>query len=235
MKQVNYITTQTLKNARIYLRVSTQEQDLARQERLIEEARSAGYYIAGIYKEKASGACPNRPELLRMIADLQQGDVVIAEKIDRLTRLPLPEAEKLIASIREKGARLSVPDVVDLSSIAENTQGVSKIVLEAVQDMLLRLALQMARDDYESRRERQQQGIALAKEKRMYKGRKANTKKHEQIISLRSTGVSISQIADITGYSRMHVQRVWRKEKEKVKEKINKEAERGQQDIEMFL
>ena len=217
------------------MRVSTQEQDLARQERLIEEARSAGYYIAGIYKEKASGACPNRPELLRMIADLQQGDVVIAEKIDRLTRLPLPEAEKLIASIREKGARLSVPDVVDLSSIAENTQGVSKIVLEAVQDMLLRLALQMARDDYESRRERQQQGIALAKEKRMYKGRKANTKKHEQIISLRSTGVSISQIADITGYSRMHVQRVWRKEKEKVKEKINKEAERGQQDIEMFL
>ncbi|MBQ5469632.1 MAG: recombinase family protein [Acetobacter sp.] len=229
------MTTQTLKNARIYLRVSTQEQDLARQERLIEEARSAGYYIAGIYKEKASGACPDRPELLRMIADLQQGDVVIAEKIDRLTRLPLPEAEKLIASIREKGARLSVPDVVDLSSIAENTQGVSKIVLEAVQDMLLRLALQMARDDYESRRERQQQGIALAKEKRMYKGRKANTKKHEQIISLRSTGVSIGQIADITGYSRMHVQRVWRKEKEKVKEKINKEAERGQQDIEMFL
>ena len=115
-----------MKIARVYLRVSSEEQDLARQERLIDEARS----IAGIYKEKASGACPDRPELLRMIADLQQGDVVIAEKIDRLTRLPLPEAEKLIASIREKGARLSVPDVVDLSSIAENTQGVSKIVLE---------------------------------------------------------------------------------------------------------
>ena len=43
--------------------------------------------------------------------------------MDRLTRLPLPEAEKLIASIRKKGARLSVPDVVDLSSLAEKTQG----------------------------------------------------------------------------------------------------------------
>ena len=118
-----------MNNARIYLRVSTQEQDLTRQERLIEEARSAGYYIAGVYKEKASGACPDRPELLRMIADLQQGDVVIAEKMDRLTRLPLPEAEKLIASIREKGARLSVPDVVDLSSLAEKTQGVAKLVI----------------------------------------------------------------------------------------------------------
>ena len=29
-----------------------------------------------------------------MIADLQPGDVVIAEKIDRISRLPLPEAEK---------------------------------------------------------------------------------------------------------------------------------------------
>ena len=85
--------------------------------------------------------------------------------MDRLTRLPLPEAEKLIASIREKGARLSVPDVVDLSALAQGTDGVTKIVLEAVQDMLLRLALQMARDDYESRRERQRQGIALAREK----------------------------------------------------------------------
>ena len=118
-----------MKSARVYLRVSSEKQDLARQERLIEEARSAGYYIAGVYKEKASGACPDRPELLRMIADLQQGDVVIAEKMDRLTRLPLPEAEKLIASIREKGARLSVPDVVDLSSLAEKTQGVAKLVI----------------------------------------------------------------------------------------------------------
>ena len=49
--------------------------------------------------------------------------------MDRLTRLPLPEAEKLIASIRKKGARLSVPDVVDLSSLAEKTQGVAKLVI----------------------------------------------------------------------------------------------------------
>ena len=46
-----------MKSARIYLRVSSEEQDLARQERLIDEARSAGYYIAGVYREKASGAC----------------------------------------------------------------------------------------------------------------------------------------------------------------------------------
>ena len=224
-----------MNNARIYLRVSTQEQDLTRQERLIEEARSAGYYIAGVYKEKASGACPDRPELLRMIADLQSGDVVIAEKMDRLTRLPLPEAEKLIASIREKGARLSVPDVVDLSALAQNTDGVTKIVLEAVQDMLLRLALQMARDDYESRRERQRQGIALARKKGLFKGRKANKKLQEQVIAFRSTGLSASKTAALVGYSRSQVNRIWKAAQLKAQESIQKHAKNGQSDIETFL
>jgi DNA invertase Pin-like site-specific DNA recombinase len=41
--------------ARVYLRVSTQGQDLDRQESIIAEARDAGYYIAGVYHEKASG------------------------------------------------------------------------------------------------------------------------------------------------------------------------------------
>ena len=43
-------------------------------------------YIAGVYREKASGARADRPELLRMIADLQPGEVVVAEKIDRISR-----------------------------------------------------------------------------------------------------------------------------------------------------
>jgi DNA invertase Pin-like site-specific DNA recombinase len=80
--------------ARVYLRVNTQGQDLNRQESIMAEARDAGYYIAGVYREKASGARADRPELLRLIADLQPGEVVVAEKIDRISRLPLPEAEK---------------------------------------------------------------------------------------------------------------------------------------------
>ncbi len=43
-----------------------------------------------------------------MIADLQPGEVVVAERIDRISRLPLAEAERLVASIRAKGARLRV-------------------------------------------------------------------------------------------------------------------------------
>ena len=159
--------------ARVYLRVSTDTQDLERQEAITTAAKAAGYYVAGIYREKASGARADRPELLRMIGDLQPGEVVIAEKIDRISRLPLPEAERLVASIQAKGARLAVPGVVDLSDLAAEAQGVAKIVLEAVQIMLFRLALQMARDDYEDRRERQRQGIELARQAGRYKGRRA--------------------------------------------------------------
>ena len=157
--------------ARIYLRVSTDEQDLTRQTEIEQSTRTAGYYVAGVYREKASGARADRPELLRMIADLQPGEVVVAEKIDRISRLPLAEAEQLVASIKTKGAKLAVPGLVDLSDLAAEADGVARIVLEAVQDLLLKLALQMAREDYETRRERQRQGVLLARAAGKYSGR----------------------------------------------------------------
>jgi DNA invertase Pin-like site-specific DNA recombinase len=198
-----------MKVARIYLRVSTDQQDLARQANIEATAVGAGFYIAAIYKEKASGARADRPELLRMIADLRPGDVVIAERIDRISRLPLPEAEKLIASIRATGAKLAVPGVVDLSELAATSDHIAKIVLESVQDMLLKLALQMARDEYETRRERQIQGIQLAKEKGKYAGRKTDKAIHERIIALRRSNHSIAQTAKLAGCSESQVKRVW--------------------------
>lgn len=200
--------------ARVYLRVSTDVQDLERQETIIASAKAAGYYIAGIYREKASGARADRPELLRMVKDLQPGEVVIAEKIDRISRLPLAEAERLVASIREKGARLAVPGLVDLSELAQEAKGVAKVVLESVQDMLLKLALQIARDDYEDRRERQQQGIELAKRDGRYKGRRADPKRQAQIIALRRSGHSIARTADLANCSQSQVKRVWKSELE---------------------
>ena len=194
--------------ARVYLRVSTDAQDLERQEAITTAAKAAGYYVAGIYREKASGARADRPELLRMVADLQPGEVVIAEKIDRISRLPLPEAERLVASMRAQGARLAVPGVVDLSDLAAEAQGVAKIVLESVQEMLLRLALQMARDDYEDRRERQRQGIELAKAAGRYAGRQTDTATHARIVALREGGKSIAETAKLAGCSQSQVKRV---------------------------
>ncbi len=207
--------------ARIYMRVSTDTQDLERQERLIESAQQAGYYVAGVYREKASGARADRPELLRLIHDLQPGEVVVAEKMDRISRLPLAEAEKLVAEIRAKGARLAIPGVVDLSELVKNATGVAKVVLEGVQDMLLRMALQIARDDYEDRRERQRQGIAVAKARGRYTGRKPNLALHRRIIALREAGHSITETARLAECSKSQVNKVWSKAKTKAKRKTS--------------
>lgn len=169
-----------LKEARIYMRVSTEDQDLNRQDAIVESTKAAGFYIAGIYREKASGARADRAELLR-----------------------------LVASIRAKGARLAVPGVVDLTELAVQAKGVAKVVLESVQDMLLKLALQIARDDYEDRRERQRQGVELAKDAGRYAGRKADTQMHDRIIALRSAGHSIAATARLAGCSASQVKRVW--------------------------
>lgn len=189
--------TQPTKIARIYIRVSTDEQDTTRQHQLIADAKAQGYYVAAVYEEKASGARADRPELQRMIADLQEGDVVIAEKIDRISRLPLEQAEALVASIKAKGARLAVAGLVDLSEIAASMEGTAKIVMEAMQEMLLKLALQMAHDDYTTRRERQAQGIQLAKQRGAYKGRQADDKRRELILQLRGSGHSIAKTAEL--------------------------------------
>jgi DNA invertase Pin-like site-specific DNA recombinase len=199
---------QVIRAARVYLRVSTDEQDLTRQEAIVGSARAAGFYVAAVYREKASGARPDRPELLRMVADLQAGEVVIAEKIDRISRLPLAKAELLVATIRGKGARLAVPDIVDLSDLVEDSSGVARIVLEAVQDMLLRVALQTARDDYEMRRERQREGIELAKRAGRYTGRKPDLAHHRRIIGPRDAGMSIAKTAELAGCSIAQVKRV---------------------------
>lgn len=199
----------TTKVARLYLRVSTDEQDLQRQEAIVAEAMAAGYYVAAVYREKASGARPDRPELLRMISDLQAGEVVIAEKIDRISRLPLDEAERLVSAIRDKGAKLAVPGIVDLSELADAANGVARVVLQSVQDMLLRVALQIARDDYEDRRERQRQGIELAKIAGKYRGRIPNTKVHERVVALRESGKSIAETSRLAECSVSQVKRIW--------------------------
>lgn len=200
-----------MKVARIYLRVSTDGQDLKRQESIIEQAKAAGCYVAGVYREKASGARSDRPELERMIADLLPDEIVVAEKIDRISRLPLPEAEALIQAIRNKGATLSIPGIVDLSEVIATSEGIAKLVLQSTQEMLLKLALQMARDDYETRRERQKQGIAIAVDAGKYKGRKSDATNHKRIIELRMAGNSIARTAQLCECSESLVKLIWKK------------------------
>ena len=64
-----------------YARVSTRDQDLASQ---LDELKAAG--CGNIFKEKASGAKSDRPELAKAIRRLEPGDVLIVTRLDRLAR-----------------------------------------------------------------------------------------------------------------------------------------------------
>jgi DNA invertase Pin-like site-specific DNA recombinase len=189
-----------MKNARVYLRVSTAEQDIERQRALVGKARDEGYYIAGIYEDKMSGTSADRPALNRMIADLQPGDVVIAEKMDRISRAPIKEATAIIDAIRGKGAKLVVPGIVDLSDI--QADGMARIILDAVQEMLLKVAMQMARDDWETRAVRQAQGIAEGKKAGKYKGRPVDTLLHAKVRALLTNkALSVKRVSELAGCS----------------------------------
>lgn len=206
-----------LKIARIYLRVSTLQQNLDRQRKIIDEAKENGFYIAGIYEEKASGVNASRPELNRLIDDLQEGDWVIAERIDRITRLPPREAELLIQRITEKGAKLHVPDVFSFGNLDELMgegdslpKYLTEPLMEALQKMFLRMALSIAHEDWKIRRERANQGIARAKKEGRMKGRPANEELHKSIIQLTLNGVSITGIASALKCSTSTVSKVRR-------------------------
>jgi DNA invertase Pin-like site-specific DNA recombinase len=66
-----------------YARVSTYGQSLDTQ---LQRLRAAGCSSRSIYREKATGAPPDRRELLRMLDKLAPGDVVTVTRIDRLAR-----------------------------------------------------------------------------------------------------------------------------------------------------
>ena len=102
-----------------------------------------------------------------------------------------------------------MPGLVDLSEFATAADGVARIVLESVQELLLKLALQMARDDYETRRERQRQGVQLAKAAGKYAGRIPDVATHRRIIALRGAGQWIKRTAELAGCSESTGERIW--------------------------
>jgi DNA invertase Pin-like site-specific DNA recombinase len=81
-----------------YARVSTQGQDLTAQ---IEALKAAG--AATIFKEKVSGVRADRPQLAKLMAALQAGDIVVVTKLDRLGR-STRELLDLIERIGKTGA-----------------------------------------------------------------------------------------------------------------------------------
>ncbi|MEG2042244.1 MAG: recombinase family protein [Hafnia sp.] len=195
-----------------YLRASTIEQDALRSKNRLKEFTSLhGHRIAGWYVETASGASLNRPELTRMLSDMEPGDVILIEQVDRLSRLDDTGWETLRKQITDKQLSVVSLDLPTSHLALTNVTGddFTRSMLKAVNGMMLDMLAAIARKDYEDRRRRQTEGISKAKAEGKYRGRVADAQKHELIRTLRLThGKSLRETARLAGVSKMTVIRV---------------------------
>lgn len=192
-----------------YLRASTDEQDASRaKEQLIEFAQSQGQQIAGWFVENESGASLKRPELFRLLDIAQQGDCLLVEQVDRISRLNSEDWESLKAIIKAKGVRIVALDLPTSHQLMTTGDEFTSRMLDALNSMMLDMLAAIARKDYTDRRRRQAQGIAKAKAEGRYKGRPIDATLHEKIQLALSAGWSYSKIEDMYKCSRATIAKV---------------------------
>ena len=197
-----------------YLRASSHDQDASRaQDRLKRFALEHNHRIAGWYIENVSGASLYRPELMRLLNDAEEGDLILIEQVDRLSRLDEIGWQKLKTMINEKKlavVSLDLPTSYTALNIHSNDE-FTRSMLGSINNMMLDMLAAIARKDYTDRRRRQKEGIEKAKIKKSYQGRRPDLNKHELVISLRQQGKSISETARLAGVSVRTVTRVSKK------------------------
>lgn len=136
-----------------YVRVSTAEQNTERQEVLMQELG-----VEKIYVDKMSGKTKDRPALEEMMAFVREGDTVIVESISRFAR-NTKDLLNLVERLTEKKVEfVSKKESIDTATPAGK--------------FMLTVFGAMAQLEREQILQRQAEGIALAKERGVYKGRK---------------------------------------------------------------
>ena len=169
-------------------RVSTTTQDLTIQ---VEALTNAG--CETIRQEKVSGvSVQGRDELNTLLEFLREGDELVVTRVDRLAR-SIRDLQNIVYDLDKKGVVLSATE----QPIQTNTSA-GKCFL----DMLGVFS------EFETnlRKERQMEGIAKAKERGVYKGRKPSVDV-EQVKALKESGLGASAIAKEMGIGRASVYR----------------------------
>ena len=171
-----------------YARVSTTDQNLELQENAL---RAAGCEI--IRSEKRSGTTTAGRDELRTVLDfLRKGDVLTVTRIDRLAR-SIGDLQDIVRAVKAKGASLkAIEQPIDTCTAA------GKCFL----DMLGVFA------EFETnlRRERQLEGVASAKARGVYKGRKASIDP-AKVRQMKAEGKGASAIAKALRIGRASVYR----------------------------
>ena len=189
---------------RIYVRASTKDQDATRALADLV-AFSTSYDDNHVeYVEHFSGTKLDRPVLAKLLKDADQGDILLVESVDRLSRLSQDDFAILKQRIKDKGLRLVVADLPTTHTVSK---GMTGDILRVINDMLIDLLATMAKLDNDKRRERIKQGLANSGYKPT--GKKANLAKHNRIRELDSQGnMTKEEIAKAVGVGVATVYRV---------------------------
>jgi DNA invertase Pin-like site-specific DNA recombinase len=171
-----------------YIRVSTEAQNTARQNEAF-----ATLNLDKVFTDKASGKDTERPQLQAALTHLRDGDTFIIYSMDRLSR-SLGDLIETVKGLTQRGVKVQFIKE-SLTFTGDNNP---------MANLLLGVMGSLAEWERAVIRERQLAGIAIAKSKGTYKGRKKALSEEEvtKLRSLVATGMPKTQIATDLGISR---------------------------------
>ena len=135
-----------------YIRVSTEYQETARQQEIMRS-----YHIDRTYSEKISGATADRPQLKAMLDYVREGDTLYIESISRLGR-STKDLLNIIDTLSEKSVTL----ISHKKNIDTDTPSGK---------FMLTVFAALSQLEREQLKQRQREGIAIAKAQGKYTGR----------------------------------------------------------------
>lgn len=136
-----------------YIRVSTLDQNPDRQ--------LEGAQVSKVFTDKASGKDMQRPQLDALLGYVREGDTLVVHSMDRLAR-NLDDLRRLVQQLTGRGVRIEFVKE-GLTFTGEDSP---------MANLLLSVMGAFAEFERELIRERQREGIALAKQRGAYRGRK---------------------------------------------------------------
>lgn len=168
-----------------YVPVSTLDQSTVRQ--------LDGVALDRVFEDKASGKDAVRPQLEAMVGFVRDGDTVLVHSMDRLAR-NLEDLRRLVRRLTDKKVRVEFVKE-QLSFTGEDS---------AMANLLLNMMGAFAEFERELIRERQREGIALAKQRGVYRGRtrSLNAVQVAELVDRAAIGVPKTVLAKEHGVSR---------------------------------
>ena len=181
-----------------YARVSTIAQNLDRQ---LDELTKLGIDENHIYTDKESGKDFDRKNYKKLVRKLKPGDVLFIKSIDRLGRNYNMILDEWRFLTKEKGVDIVVIDMPLLDTRIEGKNLVGKFIA----DVVLQVLSFVAENERETMRQRQSEGIRMAKARGVRFGRPSviTPSNFKEIVLLyKNKKITSAQAIKMTGLSR---------------------------------